>query len=293
MTETPASAVKACLDHNPPHAVGVLVCLPGVNSGAYLFEEAVAVLGPYWRIIRMAVPGADGVPLPIPFSARHYADHVWRVLDTLGILQPIAVLGHSLGGFAAQEMARAQPGRVQRMVLVSTSRGQPDMAADLNAMQLALGMNFWQLAQEIDRDPATGLRPMFGSQFVANHHDRYEAFVKQRTLHMPSGTASLAHIGAGGVFSSVNWVHRLECPTLVVHGVDDRLIRLESARRLARDLPNGRFLELYGVGHFPMLEHAHFWEHVRTFLSGAVMGVTLGPREGWWGTFRDFLFRHG
>lgn len=284
---------KAYLDHTPPHPVGVLVCLPGVNSGAYLFEQAVKVLGPYWRIIRLAVPGADGVPLPLPFSTRHYAQHVWQVLDELDILQPVTVLGHSLGGFAAQEMARLQPGRVQRLVLVSTSRGQPDTAADLNALQLSLGMNFWQMAQQIDRDPWQGLRPLFGSTFIANHPGVYDAFVKQRTQHLPSGTASLAHIGAGAAFSSVSWAYRLECPTLVIHGTEDRLVRLESAKHLAQDLPNGRFLELFGVGHFPMLEHPHFWEHVRTFLGGAVMGVTLGPREGWWGAFKGFLFRHG
>lgn len=288
-----AATPQAYLDHKPPHAVGVLVCLPGVNSGAYLFEDAVKALGPYWRIIRLTVPGVDGVPLSIPFSARQYAQHAWRVLDELEITQPVAILGHSLGGFAAQEMVRAHPARVQRLVLVSTSRGQPDMASDLNAMQLALGINFWQLAQEIDRDPWQGLRPLFGNQFVANHPDAYDAFVKQRTKHLPSSTASMAHVGAGGVFSSVSWVHRLECPTLVIHGTEDKLIRLESAKHLAQDLPNGRFLELFGIGHFPMLEHPHFWEYVRTFLSGAVMGVTLGPREGWWGAFKGFLFRHG
>lgn len=284
----------ACLDHNPTGAVGTLVCLPGVNSGAYLFEDAVMWLGEKWRVIRMSVPGVDGVPLVLPFSPKTYARHVWGVLDGMGVTQPVVVLGHSMGGFAAQEMVRMAPHRVEKVILVSTSRGQPDMSADVASMQGKTGKSFWQMAEEIEKKPMVGMRPMFGSRFVTNSAESYMNFIKQREAHLPSVAARLAHLSAGGMFSSAMWVRKINCPALVIHGSDDILVRASSGRRLAQSLPQARWLELYGVGHFPMLENAQFWQHVGDFLSGAPMGNAVeSSYPGILQRMKEFLFRHG
>ncbi|MBI1309164.1 MAG: alpha/beta fold hydrolase [Proteobacteria bacterium] len=284
----------AYIDHQPKESVGTLVCLPGVNSGAYIFKDAVAQLGKAWRIIRINVPGVDGVALELPFSAKSYARHVWHVLDQLGVKEPVMLLGHSMGGFAVQEMVRMQPERVKRLVLVSTSRGQPDMTADLTAMQTVIGKTFWQLAQDWEMNAENAMKMLFGKHFVRTRPDAYRAFIKERESHLPSATARLAHLSAGGSFSSAGWVRKIENPALVIHGTDDVLVRAQSGRKLAQNLPNGRWLELYGVGHFPLLENEQFWQRVGEFISGVPMGMQLEkPESAWLRRFKDFLFGHG
>lgn len=283
-----------CMDHNPTGAIGTLVCLPGVNSGAYLFEEAVDWLGEKWRVVRISVPGVDGVPLTLPFSPQTYARHVWGVLDGMGIKQPVMVLGHSMGGFAAQEMVRMAPARVEKLLLVSTCRGQPDMGSDVAAMQGKMGKSFWKFAEDLEKDPAEGMKPLFGRRFITDNHEMYLKFIREREEHLPSAAARMAHLTAGGLFSSALWVKKVTCPTLVIHGSDDILVRVGSGRKLAQNLPNGRWLELYGVGHFPMLENAQFWQFVRDFIGGAPMGAVVESNfPGFWQRVKEFFLRHG
>jgi pimeloyl-ACP methyl ester carboxylesterase len=287
-------ANPACLDHNPPRTSGTLVCLPGVNSGAYIFESALKPLGQSWRIVRMNLPGVDGVPLILPFTTKSYARFAWDVLDGMNISGPITLMGHSMGGFAVQEMIRMRPSRINRAVLISTRRGQPDMTTDLNAMHKTLGKSFWQIAQEIEKKPESGMRSLFGQRFLASSPATYTDFIRAREAHLPSSAARMAHLTAGGAFSSVGWAYKITCPTLVVHGTDDILVRAISGRKLAQSLPNGRWLELFGVGHFPMLENETFWQYVGDFLSGSSMGISLEAREHpLWRKLKDFLFSHG
>lgn len=283
-----------CFDHNPTGSVGTLVCLPGVNSGAYLFEDAVEWVGQTWRVIRMSVPGVDGVPLVLPFSPQSYARHVWGVLDGMGLKGPVIILGHSMGGFAAQEMVRMAPDRVDKLILVSTCRGQPDMGSDVAAMQSLLGKSFWQFAEDLEKDPFEGMKPLFGRRFVTDNHEMYRRFIQERDEHMPSVAARMAHLTAGGLFTSTLWAKKIMCPTLVIHGSDDILVRVGSGRKLAQNLPNGRWLELYGVGHFPMLENGQFWQFVADFIGGAPMGAVVESTfPSFWQRVKEFFLRHG
>lgn len=283
-----------CLDHYPSSPMGTLVCLPGVNSGAYLFGDAIDWMGQSWRVIRMSVPGVDGVPLVLPFSPQSYARHVWGVLDGMGVTDRITILGHSMGGFAAQEMVRLAPARVDKLILVSTCRGQPDMGNDVSAMQGKLGKSFWQFTEDLEKDPAQGMKPLFGRRFITDNRDAYIRFIRERDDHMPSVTARMAHMTAGGMFSSTLWVKKIICPTLVIHGSDDILVSVGSGRKLAQSLPNGRWLELYGVGHFPMLENERFWQFVADFIGGAPMGAAVeSAYPGFWQRFKEYFLRHG
>jgi len=55
------------------------------------------------------------------------------------------------------------------------------------------------------------------------------------------------------------WAHperlaRIEVPTVIVHGAEDRLIHVLNGRRLADLIPGARYIELPDVGHLPPLE---------------------------------------
>jgi pimeloyl-ACP methyl ester carboxylesterase len=269
------------------------VCIPGLNSGAYMFTGVKATL-PNWRIIRFATPGVPGVPLPLPFSAKAYAKHVQQHLNSLPpAAGPLVVLGHSLGGYTAQELARLLGRQMTRLILVATSGGQPHTARDVANMEAKMGKSFWQYMKDLQADPANGLLPLFGLHFPIQYPQAYQNFLALRAACAPQGGATLAQLTAGGLFSSARWAHKLTQPTLVLHGTEDILVTPESGKALAAALPNAHLLLLHGIGHFPPLEHPNFWQYVADFCHGQHLGDKIMQRSGWGQWLRDLWERQG
>jgi pimeloyl-ACP methyl ester carboxylesterase len=270
-----------------------LIILPGVNSGAYLFEGARELKDV--EVVRLDPPGVGKMlPLTLPFTPKAYAREVLRYMDLHNIWQA-DILGHSMGGFAAQELVQMSPDRVNRLILVSTSAGQPGTTRDVAAMPGKIKMGFWEFNQLIEHEPLEGMKVLFGKRFVTHHPHLYGEFIKQRTAHLPAGSVSLAHLTAGGAFSSQRWIRKLNVPALVIHGSDDVLVSAQSGRELAGYLPDARYIELHGVGHFPMLEHEKFWSYVKGFLAGDGAGLRVEASQptGMWSRLKEILTRHG
>lgn len=280
--------------HQPPAPNPlVLVILPGVNSGPYLFHGAASTLGKTHKLVIFNPPGTAGVPLPVPFSVAAYAKGVVQALEGLN-LSHFSLLGHSLGGFAAQKVAMHMPSKVERLVLVSTSPGQPHTSRDVANIAKATGKQYWEVMRAIESNPHGGLRPFFGKSWPVQSPDAYAAFIADRQRNLPPTTTTLAQMTAGGLFSSMRWVHKLNMPTLVIHGNEDIMVSAEGGKLLAQRIAGARYLELFGVGHFPMLEHPGFYPAVARFLSGKAEGVELPPTGSWFRKVYDRWFSlHG
>jgi poly(3-hydroxyoctanoate) depolymerase len=267
-----------------------LVILPGVNSGLYLFAGCEALLER--EVIFFDTPGVGKEPLPLPFSPLAYAGQVLAELDRRKVKQ-FDLLGHSMGGFAAQELVRLVPERVRRLVLVSTGCGQPFTARDIMHLAKVTGRSYWQFQKEMEERPRETVRVIFGKGFAEQRPDIYGKFLKDNAAYKPGWSVTMAHVTAGGMFSSTGWVKSVRTPTLVIHGTDDPLVTVMSGRELARRLPNGRMMELLGVGHFPMLEHDRFYAYVQRFLDGEeLVGTPPGEAEkAWWQRLGHRLWR--
>jgi poly(3-hydroxyoctanoate) depolymerase len=271
-----------------------LVCLPGVNSGTYLFDSLQGGLRvPGWRVVALDPPGTGATPLNLPCTAKSYAESVLAQLPALGVTGAFALLGHSFGGMAAQELARLVPERVERLILVSTTRGQPDMTMDMLAMPGNTGMSFWGWKALNAQDPVAAQKIWFGAHFVNHEWPKFEAFLQARAANYAGETAVMAQTAAGGAFSSVRWVRHLKMPTLVVHGTADVLVRPTSGQKLAAALPNGRWLPLHEVGHFPMLEHPKFAYYVGEFLSGTNLGEPVVTHNRVLRWLKDWMVMRG
>lgn len=279
---------------NPPK--GTILVLPGVNSGPYLFGGMKAILGRDWRLMLLNPPGVGGAPLTLPFGVKTYAEYALAQLDDAAVSGPLAVLGHSLGSYAAQEVARLllaaphHPAHLRWLILVSSSLGQPYTAQDVTRLQFKLGRSFWQAMKQIKSDPAKGQRFLFGS-WPDRDPAAYAAFVAERQKALPSDAVTLAQLNAGGMFSSLGWARKLTVPTLCVHGADDLLISPASGKALSHKIPGARWLEYHDTGHFPMLEHSGFYTHVSQFLTESATGREAAPQtRSWLQRLRDTFF---
>ena len=207
----------------------------------------------------------------VPTTVTGMAAHSLNFLDGLCVTS-CDVLGFSLGGMVAQQMALDRPSSIHRMILVGTApRGgedimhleKPQLAEPLGDPTLtgyamlqrlffaptptsqAAGAAFIErLAQRlVDRDTASG-RDVAAAQMAAF-----------REWERPAGT------GFGGL-------DRIEQPVLVVNGIKDEMIPVANSYRLAEHLPNAVLLVYPDSGHGSLFQfHDAFTRQAEAFLT--------------------------
>lgn len=184
-----------------------------------------------------------------PYTPRDMAADAVAVLDAVGV-ERAHVVGHSLGGAVAQELALAVPARVASLVLVGTWARNDDYTR-------ALFRTWKRLRERDDRDFLEGmLLTGVGHTFLNTvgvdtlvamflgvpHPQAREGFCRQVD-------ADLAH-------DTADRLGRIACPTLVVGGEEDTIFFREHHERLAGAIPGARLVMLPHVGHTPLIENA-------------------------------------
>ncbi|MFF9393434.1 alpha/beta fold hydrolase [Streptomyces griseoluteus] len=180
------------------------------------------------------------------FTVADLADDAARLLDRLG--WPRAhVMGVSMGGLVAQELALRHPGRVESLLLGCThtgGAGSPAVTSEVLASAIVPG------------DKQATLRNVFRVGVKDPERLRRSAWEEYRdaaqTLPVDARTTAL-QIGAVARHSTADRLHRIDVPTSVVHGDTDRLVPAESGEKLASAIPGARFTVL-SAGHFFWLE---------------------------------------
>ena len=189
------------------------------------------------------------------------------LLDELGFEQA-DVLGVSLGGAIAQQLARQHPERVGGLVLAATACGLGGVPGDPLAMMI--------LATPLRYYSRTYLR-MVAPYLYGGAVRRKRGLLAQQAmarLHRPpSATGYFCQLAGAWGWSSLPWLHLLEQPTLVMAGDDDPIIPLANGRILAGMIPDARLHVGRGGGHLFLLDRARESALViADFLDGAGAG---------------------
>jgi len=181
-------------------------------------------------------------------SCARYARIAVGVLDALGYREGFSVAGVSWGGGLAQQIGKDYPSRVRRMVLMATGPGvimvpgRPQALLRMTTPLRYLSSNF------MTANAAT----IYGGE-MRGRPDLARDFAQ--ATRAPSLRSYLQQVFALLQFSSLPWLHRVRCPSLVMSGDDDPLIRLINARILAALLPMSRLEVVRGGGHLFMAVH--------------------------------------
>ncbi len=209
----------------------------------------------------------------VPDTMAGMTQHVLAFLDGLGI-KICDVLGFSLGGVIAQQMAQDRPSIIRRMILVGTGpRGGEDIM-HLEKPSLAKHIQDPQnhgygVLQKIFFAP-TKTSQAAGEAFIARLMQRKD------DRDPPSGpkvaAAQLAAFREWEHFSGDRFadLKGIRHPTLVVQGFNDEMIAVRNSYWLAENLPNAVLLAYPDAGHGSLFQYADsFARHVAAFLSVA------------------------
>jgi pimeloyl-ACP methyl ester carboxylesterase len=169
-----------------------------------------------------------------------FALHGWDLVDALGLRQP-HLLGHSMGGMIAAEMACLAPRDAGKLVLVAPA----GLWLDEHPIPDVFALLPYQLAEVLFADPAAGQQLLTGGADLSDMEALKEFYLaNQRRLTM-----------AGKILFPIpnrrlsKRLYRLTAETLLVWGSADRLIVSAYAARWRELIPGARVVTLESGGH--------------------------------------------
>jgi 3-oxoadipate enol-lactonase len=203
------------------------------------------------------------------------ADLAADALALLGALQVerAHVLGFSMGGMVAQELALSAPERVATLTLASTSAGgtqsKPTSGDVVQALTAAV------LSGDRERVLKTGFGIVFSSTFAADAAN-YPPFAEAARIHPASIHTLMDQQAAIVAHDTYGRLRGLQVPTLVVHGTEDQLLSHVNGDLVASMIPGARLELLDGIGHLV------FWEQPGRVaeLVREHVAAHAGPRTG-------------
>ena len=178
------------------------------------------------------------------------ADDAAALLDALGI--PSAhVMGISMGGMVAQELALAHPERVRTLTIGCSYCGGEGAELAQQAVLDRLGAAM--MSGDRERAIRTGWEVNVSPAFAADEQawQRFKAITEERAVAVP---VVLAQLRACTAHDTSERLGELRMPTLVIHGTLDELLPVGNGHVIASLIEGSRLEILEGAGHL------FFWE---------------------------------
>jgi pimeloyl-ACP methyl ester carboxylesterase len=201
-----------------------------------------------------------------PGTVSEMTRHAVAFCHALG-LKKVNVVGFSLGGMIAQQLAIDHPDRVQRIVLLGTGpRGGEGMAfTELSSEERADPDRFLLTAFFSPTDASQAAGRAYLKRLAARTRDR------DRPVSTRTAEAQLHAIREWGAVPSNNryaTLQNIKHPTLVVHGTKDIVVLPINAFILAERLPDAQFIMYPDSSHGAQYQHAElFLKHAKLFLN--------------------------
>jgi len=205
-----------------------ILLLHGALGSAAQFDPLLPLLDSGTRIQTLTFPGHGGKPVPPAFSIDLFVRATVASLDDQGIDQA-DILGYSMGGYVALQLARDHPGRVRRIITIGTKfQWDPESAArEVRMMDPGL------IAEKV---------PAFADLLAARHSPSNWELVMRRTAEM------MTRLGAGEAMSTAD-LAGIQHPVLVCRGDQDHMVHEAESTGTAGTLPNGHYRSLQDIKH--------------------------------------------
>jgi 3-oxoadipate enol-lactonase len=243
-----------------------LALIMGLGFDRTGWEPVVPALGRRFRLVLLDNRGTGrSTTADRNFTVADMAGDVAAVLDSSRITRA-HVLGASLGGMVAQELAIRYPERVDRLVLACTTPGwpygYPMPHSSLQRLSAAASLPV-QAAQR------SLVQNALSPGTVAEHPGLVDRIARNQAAKAIDQAAWQALARAGATYSGGTRQSRIQAPTLVVCGDADAVVDPRNSKLLASRIPGARLVS------FPELGHLFFWESPDRFIQ-VVTSFLLG-----------------
>jgi pimeloyl-ACP methyl ester carboxylesterase len=203
-----------------------------------------------------------------PFTITDLADDAAALIAALG-WESAHVVGISMGGMVAQELALRHPDRIRTLTLGCTYSGGEGSA--LTSSQVSTKLAEAMMAGDPDRAIATAyevnVSPGYGADKSA-----YGTFYEMATALPTPVPVIMLQMQAIAAHDTLDRLQEISAPTLVIHGTVDEMLPYSNAVLIASKIPDAQLETLEGVGHM-------FWWEQPERSAAAIRSLVERSRE--------------
>ncbi len=218
-----------------------VVLLHGAGGDHLVWPAEIRRL-PGFRVFALDLPGHGKSTGPGCQSVEDYAQAITQFMDEVGLWQAV-LIGHSLGGAIALNVAANHPERVCGLGLVSS--GHRLQVPGVLLENVSNPSTFPFAAQSLH---SLMCGPHFPSRLAEENLERLLSL--RPTLLYGDLLACLR-------FDATDWLDSIKVPVLVTCGTEDKLTPPRYSSVLAASIPGAALQTVDGAGHLVMLEQPH------------------------------------
>jgi 2-hydroxymuconate-semialdehyde hydrolase/2-hydroxy-6-oxo-octa-2,4-dienoate hydrolase len=224
---------------------------PGVSALAN-WQHNIPTLAQRFQVLAPDIVGFGTTERPedIVYSLRIWTDHVWAFMDARGI-ERAGVVGNSLGGRIALQMATDQPDRIAKMVLMGTP------GVGMTPTEGLAALRGYEPSHDAMRELLRNYFAVDPAMITDNHVKiRYEASIADGAYEAYRAMFFDPRHAGSELGITENEVRGISTPTLLIHGREDKVVPLQVSVTMVGLLPNADLHVFSACGHWTQIERA-------------------------------------
>jgi pimeloyl-ACP methyl ester carboxylesterase len=230
-----------------------LVLIHGMGGDAAEWSHLIPELSKEVRCIAVDLRGHGKSEKPdMPYTVDLFAEDVITLIEKLNIDQAY-ICGLSMGGFVALKIALTQPKKVKGLILIDT-------AARISPKSMETAGRWGKILMEkgLDAYIEAEINDIFHPMFLRRHKDEVKVFADSMRNRDP---ATIMRIQRGYTNSPITLdkeIKNIKVPTLIIHGKEDKVIPVEEAEFINKQIRNSQIVIIPFAGHAAILERKDF-----------------------------------
>jgi 3-oxoadipate enol-lactonase len=237
----------------PTAPKGTILLLTGLAAKRYGWYRQLDEFGRYYRTIALDHRDiSDSDEVTEAYTTADMAAAASAAMRALGV-QRTHVIGISLGGFVALQLALRYPELVDKLVLVSTSAGGSTHVPPGPEMMAMLTTRAEQKI-EIGELARRNYSMIMAPGFAVSHPEVLDRIAEIARYRPSNAAAYYRQLQAGMTHDVAQQLDRIQAPTLVSHGDVDPLVPPGNGDYLAQHIKGAKHIMYRNVGHVPIFE---------------------------------------